>query len=62
VAVEEDEAVDVEAGGETFLVDFGMERNALILSDAALSYSSTRLTRSSSEVIETNASKSSVGN
>lgn len=62
VAVEEEEAVEVEVEGETFLVDFGRERNALILRDAALSYSSIRLAKSSSEVMDTNASKSNVGN
>lgn len=44
----------------------GGERNALIFNDeegeAARSYSSTRLARSSSEVTETRASRSSLGN
>lgn len=59
----------VEGGGDDFLVDLGAERKALILTDvgsaaaaAARSYSSMRLARSSSDVIETNASKSSDGN
>lgn len=61
----EDEADD--EGGETsFLVDLRGERKALIFieegGDATRSYSSMRFARSSSEVIETSASKSSVGN
>lgn len=55
----EEEAI--EGGGDLIL---GSERNALILRDDAvtLSYSSIRFFRSSSVVIETNASRSSVGN
>ena len=55
-------------GGEEidFLGGFGGERNALIFrdegGDAALSYSSMRFARSSSEVIDTRASRSSDGN
>ena len=55
-------------GGEEidFLVGFGGERNALTFrdegGDAALSYSSMRFARSSSEVIDTRASRSSDGN
>ena len=49
-----------------FLVGFGGERKALIFrdegGDGALSYSSMRLARSSSEVIDTRASRSSEGN
>ena len=49
-----------------FLVGFGNERKALIFrdegGDGALSYSSMRLARSSSEVIDTRASRSSEGN
>lgn len=48
------------------LSDFGNERKALIFKeegkDATRSYSSMRFARSSSEVIETKASRSSVGN
>lgn len=50
---------------ETLLSDFGGERKALTfkeVEDATRSYSSMRFARSSSEVIETNASRSSVGN
>lgn len=54
-------------GGETLFMVLGAERKALILKDddgttAARSYSSMRLARSSSEVIDTKASRSSVGN
>ena len=49
-----------------FLGGFGGERNALIFrdegSDAALSYSLMRFVRSSLEVIDTRASRSSDGN
>lgn len=63
----EDEDDDDDEGGQTdFLVDFGGDKKALIFKedggDARRSYSSTRLARSSSEVIETSASRSSVGN
>lgn len=52
----------MEEGGEICFVDLGGERKALILgSDGDKSYSSMRLARSSSEVIDTKASKSSVG-
>lgn len=61
---EEDD--DEEDEVEIFLDDFGRERKALIFKEAGgeatRSYSSRRLARSSSEVIETRASKSSVGN
>lgn len=62
VVVDGEEAVELV--GEDF---FCSERNALILrfdDDCSLptrSYSSMRLTRSSSDVIDTSASKSSVG-
>lgn len=59
---EEDEDADFNGGMETFLGDFGGERKALILSDETRSYSSMRLARSSSEVMETRASRSSEGN
>lgn len=48
-----------ECGGDVFL---GSDKNALIFSDSARSYSSIKLQRSSSEVMETSASMSSVGN
>lgn len=67
--MEEEEEEREEGGGEMFLVyNFGGERNALILKlndeggEAARSYSSMRLARSSSEVMETRASRSSLGN
>ena len=57
---------DEEEGEIGFLVDFGSERKALIFKedggDATRSYSSMIFARSSSEVIETSASRSSVGN
>lgn len=60
----EEEADD--GGGEIFLMDLGGERKALIFrdagGDATRSYSSMRLARSSSEVTDTKASRSSVGN
>lgn len=49
----------LERGGDVLL---GSDRNALIFTDSARSYSSIKLKRSSSDVMETNASKSSVGN
>lgn len=49
----------LERGGDVFL---GSHRNALIFIDSARSYSSIKLKRSSSDVKETSASKSSVGN
>ena len=59
------DAAAIDGGGEIFLTDLGGERKALILradcGEAVRSYSSTRFARSSSEVIDTNASKSSVG-
>lgn len=64
----EDEADDEEEVEIGFLVDLGSERNALIFKEdggvavATRSYSSMRFARSSSEVIETSASRSSVGN
>ena len=70
LGVDEDDDFEEEAddeGGEIgFLVDLGSERKALIFKedggDATRLYSSRRLARSSSEVIETRASRSSVGN
>ena len=55
------DAAAIEGGGEIFLADFGGDRKALIFGAESRSYSSMRLARSSSEVIETNASRSSVG-
>lgn len=61
-----DEDGDEEEEEETLFNDFGGERKALIFKaeegDATRSYSSMRLTRSSSEVIETRTSRSSAGN
>ncbi|GLT36628.1 hypothetical protein SLA2020_109930 [Shorea laevis] len=61
----EDETDD-RGGDVDFLVDFGSERKALIFreegGDAKRSYSSMRFARSSSEVIDTRASRSSAGN
>lgn len=48
-----------ESGGDVVL---GSNKNALIFTDSARSYSSIKLKRSSSDLMETNASKSSVGN
>lgn len=66
---EETDAVFVRVGNgglETLLKDLGGEMNALIFNGscgfAVRSYSSIRLTRSSSEVMETKASRSSAGN
>ena len=56
---EDDDEEEDEGEGDDFL---GIEMKALIFSVAARLYSSTRLARSSSEVIDTRASKSSVGN
>jgi len=59
---------DTDGGGdgEILLSDFGGERNALIFNeeveDATQSYSSMRFARSSSDLMETKASRSSVGN
>lgn len=52
-----------EGGGDVFLPGLGRKRKALIFKDEGgeRSYSSTRFTRSSSEVIEIRASRSSVG-
>lgn len=65
----DDEADDDEVGDDDDDFDeifLGSERKALIFKedggDATRSYSSMRLARSSSEVIETRASRSSVGN
>lgn len=61
-----DEAAYSDDGGDGdgLLADRNGERNALILKDgeATRSYSSIRFSRSSSDLIETKASKSSVGN
>lgn len=65
VPVEEvDPESDPEAVDETGEHFFGTDRNALILTDCkgARSYSSMTLARSSSDVMQTSASKSSVGN
>lgn len=72
LGVDEDDDFEDEADDEEveigFLVDLGSERNALIFKEdggvavATRSYSSMRFARSSSEVIETSASRSSVGN
>lgn len=61
--LEDEPAAAEEGGGESFLADLGSERKALILrgGEEARSYSSMRLERSSSEVIDTKASRSSVG-
>lgn len=69
VVLEEDEDAS-EGVGDSFLlaVCLGAESKALTLrevdgeAEAARSYSSMRLARSSSEVIETKASMSSLGN
>lgn len=54
------EVEEFESGGDVFL---GSDKNALIFStESARSYSSIKFKRSSSDVMETNASKSSVGN
>lgn len=57
----------MEGGGDTtFFVDFGGNKKALILRDDDIveprSYSSIRLAKSSSDVIDTRASRSSFGN
>lgn len=61
----EDEADDDNGGDADFLANFG-SRKALIFKedggDATRSYSSMRFARSSSEVMETRASRSSAGN
>lgn len=55
-----------DGGGDIFLIDLRGKRNALIFNgdedEAARSYSSMRFNRSSSEVTDTNASRSSLGN
>lgn len=63
---DEDDVLEEEAtegGGDIFLPDLGRKRKALIFKDGGgeRSYSSTRFTRSSSEVIEIRESRSSVG-
>lgn len=63
----DDEGDETDGGGDNaFLTDLLGNRNALIFNEdptaAALSYSSIRFAISSSDVIDTSASKSSVGN
>lgn len=62
-----DEVEAMEGGGDTtFFVDLDGNKKALILRDddgvEARSYSSMRLAKSSSDVIDTRASRSSLGN